>query len=75
MNIASLDANQIKGLYEFIEPYVIEEDVADQIATLRLEILPTECQKKMAGHIVNCISENEYKIMTAPVSKRQKKIQ
>ena len=75
MNIFTLDANQINGLYEFIEPFVIEEDVADEIATLRLETLPTECQKKMARHIKQCISENEYKVMTAPASKRQKKIQ
>jgi len=75
MNIYTLDAKQLKCLYKFIEPYVIEEDVADEIATLELEILPTECQKKMARHIEQCISMNEYKIMTAPASKRQKKIQ
>jgi len=56
MNIYTLDAKQLTGLYEFIEPYVIEEDVAGQIATLRLGTLPTECQKKMARHIEQCIT-------------------
>ena len=56
MNILSLDAKQMTGLSKFILPYVIDEDVADETATLNIEVLPTECQKKIARHIARCIS-------------------